>query len=184
MHRDLKPENIVIDDKGDLKVIDFGLSMLVSDYGCISDTAGTLPYMAPEVFYRKSDKRADWWAVGIIIYEMLIGSTPFFRRDKNAIQQAIKKDCAVFPRERDFPTSSAFRNLVSKLLKKDPNERLSCAADIFAHEFFNGVDPESYPKAPYIPLTDPRRSATSNERFYPIFDKCQSTVSNSSKKLI
>ena len=95
------------------------------------------------------------------------------------MQQAIKKDCAVFPRERDFPTSSAFRNLVSKLLKKDPNERFSCAADIFSHEFFSGVDLESYEKAesclkaPYDPLTDPSLSAPSNEKFHPILDKCQ-----------
>lgn len=83
VHRDLKPENLMIDDDGFIKIIDFGLSSLIAEGTTLSDVVGSPAYLAPEVLQKKADMRSDWWAVGIILYELFIGASPFFRNDRN-----------------------------------------------------------------------------------------------------
>ena len=81
-HRDLKLENILIDEDGYLKIIDFGLAKIIKDEEEAMTFWGTPEYIAPEVISRKGhDKSVDWWAVGILIYEMLIGVTPFYNKN-------------------------------------------------------------------------------------------------------
>ena len=78
IHRDLKLENILIDRFGYIKVIDFGISRKVEKNEDAKTYAGTQDYMAPEMINRAGyDKNIDWWAVGIMMYEMLIGCNPF-----------------------------------------------------------------------------------------------------------
>ena len=80
-HRDLKLENILIEENGYLKIIDFGLAKIIKDHEETTTFLGTPEYIAPEVITRKGhDKAVDWWAVGILIYEMLIGVTPFYNK--------------------------------------------------------------------------------------------------------
>jgi serum/glucocorticoid-regulated kinase 2 len=83
MHRDLKLENIMVDGEGYLKLIDYGLAKNFGDGQLATSYCGTPEYIAPEMVDGTGhDNAVDWWAVGVLIYEMLIGVTPFFNRNK------------------------------------------------------------------------------------------------------
>ena len=74
MHRDLKLENIMVDENGYIKIIDFGLSKILTTDQVATTQCGTAEYFAPEVLRSQGyGKNVDWWAVGILIYEMLFG---------------------------------------------------------------------------------------------------------------
>ena len=109
VHRDLKPDNLMIDDDGFIKIIDFSLSQMLPSGGFFLDAVGTPSYLAPEMIKKKSDKRADWWAVGVIIYELLVGSTPFYRQNQHDMFREILKGQILFPSEKETSTSPEFR---------------------------------------------------------------------------
>ena len=76
-------QNIMIDDKGFVKIIDYGLAKMLKNDELAMSYCGTPEYLAPEMIsHAGHDKTVDWWAVGILIYEMLIGVTPFFNRNR------------------------------------------------------------------------------------------------------
>ena len=82
-HRDLKLENILVDTDGYLKIIDYGLAKMLKDDDESQSFCGTPEYLAPEMVKGEPhDKSVDWWAMGVLMYEMLIGVTPFFNRNK------------------------------------------------------------------------------------------------------
>ena len=79
--------------------------------------------MAPEIIQETGyDKNVDWWSLGIIIYELLIGVTPFFNRNKNMLLEKITKSKVVFPDRKKYKIafSDELMDLVGQLLKKDP----------------------------------------------------------------
>ena len=81
MHRDLKVENLLINDDGYLKIVDFGLVRVLRHNETSYDMAGTPAYFAPELLKGEGHGYpADWWAVGIIMYQMLTGVLPFYSR--------------------------------------------------------------------------------------------------------
>jgi len=82
-HRDLKLENILVDQQGYIKIIDYGLAKMLKEDDSSFSFCGTPEYLAPEMVEGKGhDKTVDWWALGVLIYEMLVGVTPFFNRNK------------------------------------------------------------------------------------------------------
>ena len=90
IYRDLKPENILLNEDGYLLVCDFGISKLIDpeEAELAYDFIGTPEYMAPEMLRAKSGKTGytfsvDWWALGILIYEMIIGIPPFYNPNKH-----------------------------------------------------------------------------------------------------
>lgn len=102
MHRDMKLENIMLDESGYIKVIDFGLAELI-DQRARSTMCGTAEYMAPEVVQSAGHKfPVDWWAVGILLYEMLIGVSPFFNKNRNVLFDKIVKSKPIFPDRRRY----------------------------------------------------------------------------------
>ena len=86
VHRDLKLENIMIDSDGYIKIIDFGLARLLENDEVAQTYCGTAEYFAPEVLKQCGyDNMVDYWAIGILIYEMIVGVTPFFSRNKHEL---------------------------------------------------------------------------------------------------
>jgi len=94
----LKLENILVDERGYLKIIDYGLAKIISSTDLATSFCGTPEYLAPEmVAHQGHDKNVDWWALGILIYEMLIGVTPFYNRNRNMLLMKIKNSKIIFP---------------------------------------------------------------------------------------
>ena len=94
----MKLENILIDADGYLKIIDYGLAKMIGQEELSMSFCGTPEYLAPEMVNRTGhDKAVDWWALGVLIYEMLIGVTPFYNRNRNMLLMKIKNSKVIFP---------------------------------------------------------------------------------------
>lgn len=127
-HRDLKPENLLLDDIGNLKVSDFGLSALAESKrqdGLLHTTCGTPAYVAPEVINRKGydGAKADIWSCGVILFVLLAGYLPF--HDSNLMEMYRKIGKAEFKCPGWFP--SDVRKLLSRILDPNPATRISMA---------------------------------------------------------
>lgn len=142
VYRDLKPENILLDSEGHLLLTDFGLSKVAIDgkHRCRSMT-GTLEYMAPEVLQQESYGIAvDWWSFGILGFDLLTGASPFRANNEAKIKQKILKQKLALP----FFLSPDARDLLTRLLRKDPKKRLGACMPkdmdvIKNHRFFRKI---------------------------------------------
>ncbi|XP_053306296.1 ribosomal protein S6 kinase beta-2 [Spea bombifrons] len=138
IYRDLKPENIMLHAHGHIKLTDFGLCKESIHGDSVTHTfCGTVEYMAPEILAHKGHNRAvDWWSLGILLFDMLTGSPPFTANNRKKIIDKILKAKLSFP---PYLTPDA-RDLLKKLLKKNPSHRLGSGpadvADIKKHPFF------------------------------------------------
>eukprot|EP01016_Furgasonia_blochmanni_P003443 TRINITY_DN11352_c0_g1_i2.p1 TRINITY_DN11352_c0_g1~~TRINITY_DN11352_c0_g1_i2.p1 ORF type:complete len:361 (+),score=54.78 TRINITY_DN11352_c0_g1_i2:61-1083(+) len=122
MHRDLKPENILLDRQHNVKLCDLGWCTEISD-GKKNTFCGTFEYMAPEMIRREPyDERIDIWAIGILLYELLHGYSPFKGRknEEEAAQNILYKPVAF-----GGNVSSLAKDLILKVLRHNPEERLS-----------------------------------------------------------
>eukprot|EP00743_Colponemidia_sp_Colp-15_P004051 GILK01004370.1.p1 GENE.GILK01004370.1~~GILK01004370.1.p1 ORF type:complete len:931 (+),score=151.79 GILK01004370.1:61-2793(+) len=132
IHRDLKPENILLSSAqplGDIKITDFGLSKLVGPSDILKVPCGTLAYVAPEVLTMEGyDKGADVWSIGVIMYLLLRGRLPFDSRDKEVIIQKTLEGRLDFSDDHWQRISDAAKDLIRKLLKTDPSQRITIDA--------------------------------------------------------
>lgn len=141
IYRDLKPENILIANDGYLKIVDWGFAKKVVDK--TFTTCGTPEYLAPELVQGTGHgKGVDYWALGILIFEMLTGSTPFVGNDPDdtmAICRNIMNENIIYP--EDFDENAA--DLIDGLCSREILTRLGCrklgCKGVLNHPFFDGI---------------------------------------------
>jgi len=138
IYRDLKPENVVLDKNGHVKLIDFGLAKgNISSSNLTGTVCGTNEYIPPEVICGKRyGFNFDWWGFGNILYEMLFGFPPFSDRNKSDL---FKKIVYQEPSFRGINISDDAQDLLKRLLKKDPKERIK-PHEIPSHPWFKNLN--------------------------------------------
>uniref|UniRef100_A0A8C3CW87 Serine/threonine-protein kinase N3 n=1 Tax=Cairina moschata TaxID=8855 RepID=A0A8C3CW87_CAIMO len=172
VYRDLKLDNLLLDAEGFVKIADFGLCKEGIGFGDRTNTfCGTPEFLAPEVLTDISYTRAvDWWGLGVLIYEMLVGESPFPGDDEEEVFDSIVNDEVRYPR---FLSSEAL-SIIRKLLRKCPERRLGAgerdAEEIKIQAFFKEIDWDALYartlKPPFVPtLRDPTDVSNFDEEF-------------------
>ncbi|CEP16344.1 hypothetical protein [Parasitella parasitica] len=143
VHRDMKPENLLFQTAGDdanLMITDFGLSKILKAQDDILTTAcGTPGYVAPEVLLQTGhNKPVDLWSVGVILFTLLSGYTPFWGEDQASLFESIMSGQYEFDEEYWSDISASAKNLIDKLLTFDPNERIT-AEEALLHPWITGT---------------------------------------------
>jgi eukaryotic-like serine/threonine-protein kinase len=134
VHRDLKPENIMVDGDDHIKIIDFGIAAVAGSrrltFGKLSQVMGSPDYISPEqVKNQRGDARSDLYAVGVMLYEMLIGEPPFHSANPFAAMNARLLEAPRPPSEIDPDIPPNLSTAVIRALERDPKQRYSSAQD-------------------------------------------------------
>ena len=128
VHRDLKPENILMDNDTDdltIKLIDWGCAQTIKSAKQSKQADGTAYYIAPEVLKGEYDEKCDIWACGVIFYILLCGYPPFNGETDDEIYEAVLSGKFQFPEEDWGQVSQDAKDLIKKMLTKDPKKRIS-----------------------------------------------------------
>jgi len=145
IYRDLKPENILLNEDGYIKLADFGLARMI-DEQVANSFCGTPEYLSPEMIDGSGhDQTLDWWTVGILLYEMLVGITPFYNTNQKILYQLIQFAPVKFPerQKHGFELSPEAVDLINGLLTKDKMKRLGKGegySQILSHPFFKNLN--------------------------------------------
>lgn len=195
IHRDLKTENILITKDGHIKLTDFGLSKIglmshtTSILECYQDKEtrqfndmqvfGTPYYIAPEVILRQGyGKPVDYWSMGIILYEFLVGCVPFMSDTPEGLFDHVIHDNIEWPTDEDWPLPNEAKDLITNLLERNPKERLGTGGsiEVKSHPFLNDVCWEDLlrQKAGFVPQLE-------NEEDTSYFDTRQDRNNRSSE---
>mmetsp|Transcript_28402 Transcript_28402/g.28074 ORF Transcript_28402/g.28074 Transcript_28402/m.28074 type:complete len:310 (+) Transcript_28402:138-1067(+) len=172
IHRDIKPENLVFDKKGYLRITDFGIARLISSDNS-KETSGTPGYMAPEVMSKRNHGIAvDYFALGVIVYELMMGRRPYIGRNRNDIkEQVLSKQIKL--KKSDLPAGWSIESadFINKLLQRKPENRLGAngPSEVKNHVWLSDVSWSSlFEKtlsSPYIPSDSDNFNASDKFEF-------------------
>lgn len=161
VHRDLKPENVLLGADGYIKLADFGLAKpLTKKKPLTYSFCGTTEYLAPEIVKDEGHGfPVDWWTLGILVYELKTGRTPFLHKNTHQTTKLIKSGKIIFPDpiKHKIPMSDEMKDFITKLLTKDPSKRLGTKSnkEILEHPWFDDINwKKLYRKeipSPYVP---------------------------------
>ena len=158
IHRDIKPENLVLDENGYIRITDFGIAKIFNNKNS-HETSGTPGYMAPEVMKAQNHTKAvDYFAVGVIAYELMMGKRPYSGKGRKEIKEQMMGKQACIKREEmpDFWSEDAM-NFINMLLMRKPEKRLGFKSidEIKTHPWLKTFPWKSlYDKkitSPYVP---------------------------------
>ena len=138
----MKPENILVGKDGYLKLSDFGLAKIAKESNTF---CGTPEYISPEMLLGTGhDHTSDWWALGVLIYEMLTGIPPFYDKNRNMMFLNIERAQIRWPNQEKhgISVSDIAKDLIIKLLNKDKSKRLGVKGgdEVLGHPFFAELD--------------------------------------------
>ena len=159
IHRDIKPENLVLDEKGYVRVTDFGVAKKNTRDNS-SETSGTPGYMAPEVLCGLNHSfSVDFFALGVIVFEFMNGYRPYLGRNRKEIKEAVLARQIHVHRKQLFENGWSFESgdLINKLLYRKPHKRLGCNGikEIKEHSWFKNINWEELlnkkMKSPFVP---------------------------------
>jgi serine/threonine protein kinase len=140
--RDLKPDNVVLDNEGHARLTDFGLSKEGLHEGQLARSfCGSVAYLAPEMLKRSGHSRSvDWYLFGVLLYEMMVGTPPFYSSSREKLFFNIQKAKLNIP--NTIPTQA--KHLIKNLMIREPSKRLGSskkdAEEVKNHAFFKGIN--------------------------------------------
>lgn len=148
IYRDLKPENILMGEDGYICLTDFGLAKILESNEVANSFCGTPEYLAPEILEEVGHAfPVDWWALGILTYEMMVGFPPFYtgQPNNNKMYELIKTKPVFFPdaKKHGIAMSDECKDFINKCLSKKPNERLGAKGgvdEIISHPWFADIN--------------------------------------------
>ena len=167
IHRDLKPENILFDADGYLHIADFGYAK--ATHGPTGTILGTSLYMAPEILFGAPYSfEVDWWALGIIVFEMATGYPPFYDDNGDLMSKSIVEAKPPIPDDLDPDLA----DLIYRLLEKEPKRRLANFQSFKNHKFFQEYTEEKWKQIINRELTMPWKPNINMDTVLNNFDDC------------
>ena len=174
IHRDIKPENLVADDKGYIRITDFGVAKIYKEDNS-SETSGTPGYMAPEVLMGQHHTFAvDFFAIGIIGYEFMFGTRPYNGKNRKEIKHLILKKQAKID-EDDTDWSSESVDFINKCLKRKDTKRLGYKdgiKELKNHKWFNGFDWDALFNKTILAPFVPKKEGNYDKKYCEMIEKC------------
>ncbi|KAM9326439.1 protein kinase C delta type [Gastrophryne carolinensis] len=166
IYRDLKLDNVMLDRDGHIKIADFGMCKEnVFGENKASTFCGTPDYIAPEILQgHKYTFSVDWWSFGVLLYEMLIGQSPFHGDDEDELFESIRMDTPHYPR---WITKES-KDILEKLFVREPIKRLGVTGNVKLHPFFKTINWTALEKREVEPPFKPKVKSPSD---YTNFDR-------------